>query len=156
MARHRGFASAAEQDEYIMTQWNKTVHKRDITYILGDVTMEKANYDILDRLNGRKHVVLGNHDRMTHTVKLMQHVDSVAGMVQYKGLFLTHCPVHPMEMDYRVKYNIHGHIHEKVVMKDVYEWGYKKDPIPDERYICVSCERVSYTPKSLIELGINR
>jgi calcineurin-like phosphoesterase family protein len=132
------------------------VHKRDVTYILGDVTMEKANYDILDRLNGRKHVVLGNHDRMAHVVKLMQHVDSVAGMVQYKGLFLTHCPIHPMEMDYRVKYNIHGHIHEKVVMKDVYEWGYKKDPIPDERYICVSCERVSYTPKSLIELGINR
>jgi len=139
-----------------VAQWNKTVHKRDVTYILGDVTMEKANYDILDRLNGRKHVVLGNHDRMAHVVKLMQHVDSVAGMVQYKGLFLTHCPIHPMEMDYRVKYNIHGHIHEKVVMKNVYEWGYKKDPVPDERYICVSCERVSYTPKSLIELGINR
>jgi calcineurin-like phosphoesterase family protein len=156
MARHRGFESVTEQDEYIVAQWNKTVHKRDVTYILGDVTMEKANYDILDRLNGRKHVVLGNHDRMAHVVKLMQHVDSVAGMVQYKGLFLTHCPIHPMEMDYRVKYNIHGHIHEKVVMKDVYEWGYKKDPIPDERYICVSCERVSYTPKSLIELGINR
>jgi calcineurin-like phosphoesterase family protein len=117
--------------------------------------MEKANYDILDRLNGRKHVVLGNHDRMAHVVKLMQHVDSVAGMVQYKGLFLTHCPVHPMEMDYRVKYNIHGHIHEKVVMKARDNWG-EIEMVVDERYICVSCERVSYTPKSLIELGINR
>jgi hypothetical protein len=155
MARHRGFESAAEQDEYIVAQWNKTVHKRDVTYILGDVTMEKANYDILDRLNGRKHVVLGNHDRMAHVVKLMQHVDSVAGMVQYKGLFLTHCPIHPMEMDYRVKYNIHGHIHEKVVMKARDNWG-EIEMVVDERYICVSCERVSYTPKSLIELGINR
>jgi hypothetical protein len=41
-------------------------------------------------------------------------------------------------------------------MKDVYEWGYKTDSIPDERYICVSCERVDYTPKTLEELGIER
>jgi hypothetical protein len=26
----------------------------------------------------------------------------------------------------------------------------------DERYICVSCERVDYTPKTLEELGIER
>jgi calcineurin-like phosphoesterase family protein len=156
MARHRGFASAAEQDEYIVSQWNGTVHKRDITYILGDVTMEKANYDILDRLNGRKHVVLGNHDKLAHTAKLMQHVDSVAGMIQYKGLFLTHCPIHTMELDYRVKYNIHGHIHEKYVERDFKMFGITFFKRIDRRYICVSCEQVNYTPKTLKELGINR
>jgi hypothetical protein len=41
-------------------------------------------------------------------------------------------------------------------MKDVYEYGYKLDPVPDERYICVSCERVDYLPKSLEDLGIER
>jgi calcineurin-like phosphoesterase family protein len=156
MAKHRGFPSAEEQDEFIVSQWNKTVSKRDVTYILGDVTMEKANYDILNRLNGKKYVILGNHDKIGHTRKLLEYVDSVAGMTQYKGIFLTHCPVHPMEMGYRVKYNIHGHIHDKLVMYPVTLFGFKLFTRVDKRYICVSCENVNYTPKTLEQLGIKR
>jgi calcineurin-like phosphoesterase family protein len=152
MALHRGFATVEEHDEYIIAKWNSVVSKRDVTYILGDVTMEKsAPYPLLDRLNGVKHVVLGNHDRRQDVKKLLEHVDSVAGMVQYKGIMLTHCPIHPMELDYRFNKNIHGHIHEKQVMKMLDGW----EEI-DERYICVSCERVDYTPKTLEELGIER
>jgi len=157
MALKRGFATVEEHDEYIIEKWNSVVSKRDVTYILGDVTMEKSSpYPLLDRLNGIKHVVLGNHDRRQDVKKLLEHVESVAGMIQYKGVMLTHCPIHPMELDYRFNYNIHGHIHDKVVTKDIYEYGYKTNTIPDERYICVSCERVDYTPKTLEELGIKR
>jgi calcineurin-like phosphoesterase family protein len=64
MATRRGFSSIEEHDEHIIAQWNSVVSKRDVTYILGDVTMEKSSpYPLLDRLNGLKHVVLGNHDR---------------------------------------------------------------------------------------------
>jgi calcineurin-like phosphoesterase family protein len=154
MAKHRGFADSAEQDEYIVAKWNSVVLKRDITYILGDVTMEKANYAILDRLNGRKIVVGGNHDNPNHSRKMLEHVDYLAGMVQYKGLFLTHCPIHPMEMDYRVKYNVHGHIHSKFVERDFKIFGITLFKRVDRRYICVSCEHVDYTPKTLKELGI--
>ena len=34
--------------------------------------------------------------------------------------------------------------------------GYIVEQVPDERYICVSCERVDYLPKTLEELGIKR
>lgn len=156
MARHRGFASAVEQDEYIVKQWNSVVTKRDITYILGDVTMEKANYEILNRLNGVKYVVLGNHDKIGHTREMLNYVNSVAGMMKYKGVFLTHCPVHPMEMGYRIKYNIHGHIHGKLVEYDFKLFGITLFKRVDRRYICVSCEQVNYTPKTLEELGIKR
>lgn len=153
MAVKRGFASVEEHDAHIIAQWNSVVTKRDVTYILGDVTMEKkAPYALLDQLNGRKHVVMGNHDRRQDVAALLEHVDSVAGMVQYKGLILTHCPIHPMELDYRFPKNIHGHIHDNVVMIDVYEYGYKVNAIPDDRYICVSCERVDYVPRTLEEL----
>jgi calcineurin-like phosphoesterase family protein len=160
MALHRGFSNVEEHDEHIITKWNNIVHKRDVTYILGDVTMEKkSSYALLDRLNGVKHVVLGNHDRRQDVPHLLQHVESVAGMIQYKGIMLTHCPIHPMELDYRFNKNIHGHIHGKVVMKtgwvDV-DNGYIVEPIPDERYFCVSCEQVDYTPKTLRELNIER
>ena len=148
MATRRGFSSVEEHDEHIISKWNDVVSKRDVTYILGDVTMEKKSpYALLDKLNGRKHVVMGNHDRRQDVEALLKHVDSVAGMVQYKGIILTHCPIHPMELDYRFPKNIHGHIHDKQVML-----GGLPIEIPDERYICVSCERVNYTPRTLEEL----
>jgi calcineurin-like phosphoesterase family protein len=152
MATRRGFSTVEEHDEYIIAKWNSVVNKRDITYILGDITMEKsAPYHLLDRLNGLKHVIMGNHDRRQDVKKLLEHVESVAGMVSYKGVILTHCPIHPMELDYRFNKNIHGHIHDKQVMKMLDGWE-----VEDERYICVSCERVDFTPKSLEELNIKR
>jgi len=152
MALHRGFTSVEEHDEHIITQWNNVVNKRDVTYILGDVTMEKkSSYPLLDRLNGVKHVVLGNHDRRQDIPHLLQHVESVAGMIQYKGIMLTHAPIHPMELEYRFNKNIHGHIHDKVVMKMLDGWE-----VIDERYFCVSCEQVDYKPKTLEELNIER
>ena len=150
MALKRGFSTVEEHDEHIIEKWNSVVTKRDITYILGDITMEKSSpYHLLDRLNGLKHVVMGNHDRRQDVRKLLEHVESIAGMVQYKGAILTHCPIHPMELEHRFPRNIHGHIHEKQVMKVLDGW----EEI-DYRYICVSCERVNYTPKTLEELGI--
>jgi calcineurin-like phosphoesterase family protein len=142
MAKRRGFDSVEAHDEHIIQEWNKVVDKRDVTYILGDVTMEKKEpYKLLDRLNGIKHVVLGNHDRRQHTPELLNHVESVGGMVHYKGFFLTHCPVHPGELIYRdVRGNIHGHIHDKEV--------------GEPNYWCVSCERVAYKPITLEELII--
>ena len=152
MAKRRGFSTVEEHDEHIIAQWNSVVDKRDVTYILGDVTMEKkSSYPLLDRLNGLKHVVLGNHDRRQDVPHLLQHVESVGGMIQYKGIILTHCPIHPMELEYRFKRNIHGHIHDKQVI--LLDSGFED---PDPRYICVSCERVDYKPKSLEELGIQR
>jgi calcineurin-like phosphoesterase family protein len=156
MAKKRGFATVEEHDEHIIAKWNSVVHKRDITYILGDVTMEKAEYDVLNRLNGRKYVVLGNHDKLGHTRKLLEYVDSVAGMMKYKGVILTHCPIHSMELEYRFKHNIHGHIHEKLVMKKVTLMGFTVFKRVDRRYHGVSCEQVDYTPKTLEQLGITR
>lgn len=144
MARYRGFQDAFYQDEHIVDLWNRTVNKNDTVWLLGDVTMEKKNYEILGRLKGRINVVLGNHDMKQHVPELLKYVNSVSGMVGYKHCILTHCPIHPMELDYRYTYNIHGHIHDKYVMLD------KKDR--DYRYLCVSCEKVGYKPKTLEEL----
>jgi calcineurin-like phosphoesterase family protein len=41
MESRRGFDSVQAHEEHIIAQWNSVVHKRDITYILGDVTMER-------------------------------------------------------------------------------------------------------------------
>lgn len=138
MAIKRGFKCVADHDNHIVDSWNKVVNKKDTTYLLGDVTMEKANYEILNRLNGIKHIVLGNHDEGQHTKHMQNYVNKIAGMIKYKKTcILTHCPIHPCEMG-RFKYNIHGHVHE--------------NSLDDSRYINVSCEVINYTPKLLNEL----
>ena len=139
MAIKRGFSCEDEMNELIVDNWNKTINKRDMVYILGDITMEKNNYSILDRLKGDKIIVLGNHDQFQHVPELLKHVTKVGGMLNYKGNYiLTHCPIHPCELDYRFSYNIHGHVHENT--------------LNDPRYINVSCEAVNYIPVEFNQL----
>ena len=107
---------------------------------------------MLDRLQGRKIAILGNHDLPKHSKELLKHVDYIGGLMKYKGIFLSHCPVHPMELDYRVSRNIHSHLHEKSIMI-MNENG---DLIKDDRYHCVSVEQVDFKPVSLSDLGIKR
>lgn len=144
MADRRGFHDEFYMNEHIIENWNKVVSKNDTTYILGDITMEKNDYEYLNRLNGFKRIVLGNHDRGNHVSFLLKYVNSIHGMVKIRdkkfgNIWLTHAPIHPLELQFRVNYNIHGHIHE------VYK-------IDDKRYINVCMEVQDYTPKTLEEL----
>lgn len=143
MAIKRGFKDENEMNEHIISQWNKVVSKKDVTYILGDITMEKSNYEILNRLNGIKKVILGNHDEPQHVPELLKYVNNVASMrylkdKQFGNIIFTHAPIHPCELEYRYTINIHGHVHENT--------------LPDKRYINVSAEVIDYTPKLLSEL----
>ena len=152
LAVHRKFHDEFYHDEHIIDSWNSVVlGKKDITYILGDITMEKrTNYHLLDRLNGKKIVILGNHDMKNHVPSLLEHVDSVCGCfkIRYNGynVMLTHIPVHTFEFDYRLEYNIHGHIHDHDILLP--------DKKKDTRYINVCAERIDYKPKTLDELII--
>lgn len=52
-------------DEWLIKRWNKTINKMDSVYILGDLCLSnKVNAEkILNRLNGRKYLIRGNHDK---------------------------------------------------------------------------------------------
>jgi calcineurin-like phosphoesterase family protein len=138
MAIRRGFTNAKEHDEYIVDCWNSVVNRKDTVYCLGDITMEKARYDILLRLNGIINVVLGNHDQKQHTKAMLPYVNSVAGMIDYKSYILTHCPIHSSQLEHRYSHNIHGHVHG--------------NSLTDHRYINVCAEVIDYRPKTIEEL----
>ena len=61
------FTTIEEHNEYIIKQYNSVVGKDDLVYILGDVgfTPEKALSELVKRLNGRKILLVGNHDKLT-------------------------------------------------------------------------------------------
>ena len=141
MAIKRGFKDSNEHDEFLIKQWNSVVNKHDKVFILGDLSMENAHhYHKLSLLKGLKSVILGNHDRPQDIFNLQMYVQQISGFQRYKGVWLSHCPVHPMELGERCKYNIHGHLHEKLVMRDF-------DGELDERYINVSCEQNNFVPQ---------
>jgi calcineurin-like phosphoesterase family protein len=154
MASHRKFQDEYYHDEHIIDQWNRVVRSpKDLTFILGDITMEKSfSYYQLDRLMGRKIVVLGNHDRHQDVREMLKYVENVAGMIDYKGFVLTHCPIHPQELYERYHGNIHGHIHEHLILKDPSLADYIGEP--NDRYLNVSAEMIDYRPKTIEELLI--
>jgi calcineurin-like phosphoesterase family protein len=138
MAKRRGFFDAEHMAEYIIAQWNSVVNKNDTVWVLGDITMEKkSGYEKLSRLKGHINVVLGNHDRRQDVPELLNYVNSVCGMVKFRNMILTHCPIHPSEL-YRFAVNIHGHVHEK--------------SLRDKRYFNVSCEALDYKPIQYSEI----
>jgi calcineurin-like phosphoesterase family protein len=139
----KAFADTIEEhDEKIVNNWNNIVRSKDVVYHLGDVSL--GNTKVLCRLNGYKKLILGNHDKET---QLGAHFDRVFGAFSLGEFILTHIPVHPQQLEFRFKRNIHGHLHKANVMHHK-PWQERKD----ERYINVSCEQINFTPIEYDEL----
>lgn len=99
----------------ITEKWNKKVRKdSDIVWVLGDVAMTESSLEWLNFMNGSKRLILGNHDTFDYSM-YYKYFDKVMHFHKgYKGMVLTHIPIHPNELVYRSwKYNIHGHIHHE-------------------------------------------
>lgn len=61
----RPYTSVEEMNNAIIDSWNKYINPTDEVYFIGDFGINKQevfNTDILNKLNGEKHIILGNHD----------------------------------------------------------------------------------------------
>jgi calcineurin-like phosphoesterase family protein len=126
----RPFDTIEEHDEYLVQQWNKVVRPNDKVYHLGDVVMNRSSLHIVQRLNGRKVLVKGNHDIFTAREYLDAGFEDIQGAVVFKsGYLLSHIPVHDCQLE-RWRVNVHGHLHNNRSLDH------------DPRYVCVSMERL--------------
>lgn len=132
----RPFSSVEEMNETIIERWNSVVRPNDLVWHLGDVLFGSENFSLLARLNGKKRLVMGNHDHHP-TALYLEHFEGVYGAVKEYGMIYTHIPIHPNQF-YRFKANIHGHLHS--------------DQLEDKRYVNVSAEQNNLTPISLEEI----
>lgn len=66
----RPFENVREMDEFIIGEWNRVVGERDVIYHLGDFSQRDRGLAerILGRLNGRKFLCLGSHDKHMPTL----------------------------------------------------------------------------------------
>ena len=88
----RGFNSVAEMNEEIIKRHNSVVAEDDDVYVLGDLCMSgdlAANKSFIEQLNGRIHVVFGNHctanrQKMYLECKNVVEICGYSTMVKYK------------------------------------------------------------------------
>ena len=106
----RGFKSIAEHDHTIITMLSMQCDKRTVLWVLGDVAMKMENLQLLAAVPGRKILVRGNHDEFPIAHYQAAGFEQIHGIIKYKHMWVTHCPIHPQEM-YRADANLHGHIH---------------------------------------------
>jgi calcineurin-like phosphoesterase family protein len=112
--------TAEEMDEKLLYNWNNAVSVDDTVYILGDLVFRSdkhATYYI-DRLNGEKYLILGNHDhKWIKNCNLQKHFKSVAYYLEIKDgerrIALCHYPMLSWGGAARGALHVYAHIHNK-------------------------------------------
>lgn len=142
------FSTVEEHNEALRENHNKVVKDTDTVWFLGDVILsvnDESAFDFLKTFNGKKKLVLGNHDTAYRIKKYVHIFDQVVAYHTIDqrdgrdaGFIVSHIPVHSSQLDERFKYCIHGHLHDKLV--------------DDPRYVNVSMEQINFTPISTEEI----
>lgn len=145
----RPFENAAEMNTALIVNYNSVVGKNDICYWLVDVmfgaTKERVR-NILSHMHGRKHLILGNHDRC-HSVSwwLDAGFDRVFDQPVYNAelfIILSHEPL-PEFGNILPIINYHGHLH-------IQDYTFQNH----QNCINVSVEKTNYRPVPLINPNI--
>lgn len=107
-----------EMHDWLVSQWNSVVkNKRDLVWVLGDISFDIESLLVLNQMNGRKKMVQGNHDPFQHSV-YKDYFEKVVAYEKYKGFWLSHMPIDEFDIvNCRVRGNIHGHLHQSVTGK---------------------------------------
>lgn len=134
----RPFSSLTEMHVQIIERWNKVVTAKDKVYVLGDVAFTREGLHLMAMLNGRKRLVMGNHD-LYKAKEYLKYFDELYGVRQIDRIWMTHMPMHGDSVSQkRVLLNVHGHLHANI--------------IDHPKYVNVSVEQIDFTPLHWDEL----
>lgn len=114
----RPFATLQEHDEALIGRWNETVGPADEVWHLGDFTRKNSARadELLLRLNGRKHLIVGNNDgpetiAASGWTSVQHYAELTLGG---HLLILCHYPFRTWNQMGRKSINFHGHSHGKL------------------------------------------
>ena len=116
----RPFKSLDEMEEVIIQKWNAKVKDKDIVYVLGDITKDDdiSSLEIFSRLNGHKHLIVGNHDHLliedikeSNVFESVKFIDLI--MDNNRKVCICHYPLMDWMEFNRQGILVYGHIHNK-------------------------------------------
>lgn len=139
---NRPFNTINEMDEALIKNWNNTISKDDVVYMLGDFTLSRNREyikSIVEQLNGKIILVMDNHDTLKphQYIKLGFWTAIKKPILVDPRVVLMHRPPRDEDIMPGMTY-IFGHIHNKVI--EIEE---------KSNCICVSVERTDYKPVNL-------
>lgn len=113
----RPFNSVEEMNETLIENWNKVVSDNDTVFHLGDFAFnsKKAIAEILPRLKGNIHLILGNHDDK-HLIKNSgDYFKSIQTQLLITAekipIYLNHFPFLCYAGGYKGAWQLFGHVH---------------------------------------------
>ncbi|MCK0513996.1 metallophosphoesterase [Anaerobiospirillum sp. NML120448] len=115
----RPFNSAEHMDEVLINNWNEVVSPQDIVFHLGDFCFgsDKEWIKILQRLNGTKYLILGNHDlkKIANSSQIQDYFADInmqmRVVVDKQKMLLNHYPFLCFEGGYQNVWQLFGHVH---------------------------------------------
>ena len=135
---NRPFANVEEMTEGLIKNWNSVVGKNDIVYVVGDFALcgKQKIIEIGNRLNGRKRLILGNHDGASIVTYREAGFEFIYNhsIVLDDFYIVSHIPMVGISENTPFA-NIFAHVHDDPTYKDY-----------SCRSFCVSAERINYTP----------
>lgn len=167
--KERPFNTQEEMWRVMIDNWNEKVRKSDDVYILGDIggyTLDQMRIEVIDKLRGRKHLILGNHDMLSPDIKrrfveianYKEITDKSSG--KNVRLALSHYPIFIWNEMFKGRVLLYGHLHntrdEYLFQKALLE--YNKDRCgafgieKDAAAYNVGCMLWGYTPMSYEEI----
>ena len=129
----RGFKSVEEMNNAIVKRWNAVITDEDDVYILGDLMLNDIDggMELLKSLNGRLHIIFGNHDTgaRQELYKKARNVVEICGyatVIKYKKyvFYLSHYPTltsnHDVDKSLKARViNLCGHSHTEDKFADM-------------------------------------
>ena len=131
----RPFTSNEEMDDTLISNWNSVVKPTDKVYHLGDVVINKRALQLVQKLNGIKRLIRGNHDVFKTTEYIAVGFGEIYGVRVLADMILSHIPLAKPCITPRFHRSVHGHLHSNV--------------INDPTYLNVSVEQIDFTPISI-------
>lgn len=147
-----------EFEKVIVSRWNKKVIDVDDVFILGDICEAnlKETLSILNKLKGKKHLIVGNHDEkfIDEFIKsnLFESIDYIK-LINDNGrlVCLCHYPLMDWNEFNRGSYHVFGHVHNKTE-KNGYAYKQIKDYYKDKFAYNAGVDVIDFEPKTLDEL----
>ena len=157
---NRPFSTIAEMDKTLIDNWNKVVSTEDTVYILGDFSWygEFDTRDVITKLNGRKVLIKGNHDK--ETVKSYYYFDKIVDYLEVHDngtkVIMSHYPMPFWNGQFRDSVHLYGHVHNSHQWNICESWikeARELQAIPMRMYN-VGCMMpwMHYTPQTLNEI----
>ena len=153
----RPFSDVEEMNETLISNWNKVVGKDDFVFHLGDFSVGGAAEwtSLLDSLNGRIFLVLGNHDMNNVDQGFMRRFEDVSMQmlisIGKQRVYLNHYPFLCYGGAYRGTWQLFGHVHTNISMLGL---DSPRLRMLFPRQYDVGVDNNSYTPISFDEVEI--